>query len=199
LDPKSISKKIISLIRRDLQLRDELIRAGKISDGYDQEMEKLHNSNAQELNTIIDLIGYPTVDKVGIQASEAAWLVIQHAIGKPDFMKKCRDLLKDAVIENKANPINLAYLTDRIAVLEGEPQHYGTQFDWDDREELSPIPFDDLTKVNQRRKSVGLNTLEDQTEIIRTRAKKENQTPPKDFARRKHDFDEWKKKVGWSK
>ncbi|MCF0055265.1 DUF6624 domain-containing protein [Dyadobacter sp. CY356] len=198
MDPKSISKKIVALIKRDLQLRDELIRAGKISDGYDSEMERIHNSNARELNVIIDLIGFPTMDKVGIQASEAAWLIIQHAIGQPVFMKKCRDLLKIAVIENKATPIILAYLTDRIAVLEGAPQLYGTQFDWDDNGELSPNSYDDLTKVNLRRKSVGLNSLEDQTEVIRTRAKKENQTPPKDFDKRKHDFDEWRKKVGWT-
>lgn len=153
-------------------------------------MEELHNSNAQELKAIIDRIGYPTVDKVGVKASEAAWLIIQHAIGLPRFMKRCRDLLKNAVIENKANPINLAYLTDRIAVLEGKPQHYGTQFDWGELGELSPNSYADLTKVNQRRKSVELNTLKDQTEMIRTRAKTENQSPPKDFDKRKKDFDE---------
>lgn len=31
------------------------------------EMEKIHNSNAQELNAIIDIIGFPTIDKVGFQ------------------------------------------------------------------------------------------------------------------------------------
>jgi hypothetical protein len=198
LDTKSISKKIIALIGRDLKLRDELIRAGKISDGYDAEMEKIHSSNAQELNAIIDIIGFPTTDKVGVQASEAAWLIIQHAIGQPGFMRKCRDLLHIAVIENKANPINLAYLTDRIAVFEGAPQLYGTQFDWDENGELSPNPYDDLTKVNQRRKSVGLNSLEDQTKIIRTRVKKQNQSPPKDFKKKNQDFNDWKKNVGWT-
>jgi hypothetical protein len=48
------------------------------------------------LNKIIDEIGYPTIEKVGKEASEAAWLVIQHAIGQPHFMKKCVKLLKNA-------------------------------------------------------------------------------------------------------
>lgn len=198
MDPKSISKKIIALTRKDLQLRNELIRAGKISNGYDAEMEKIHNSNAQELNAIIDIIGFPTIDKVGVQASEAAWLIIQHAIGQPGFMRKCRDLLKHLMNENKASPINLAYLTDRIAVFEGSPQLYGTQFDWDENGELSPNSYDDLTKVNQRRNSIGLNSLQDQTEMIRARAKNENQTPPKDFDKRKKDFEQWRRKVGWA-
>lgn len=41
-----------------------------------------------------DRIGYPTEDRVGKEAATAAWLVIQHAIEQPDFMKKCRKLLE---------------------------------------------------------------------------------------------------------
>ena len=112
-------------------------------------------------------------------------------------MKKCAKLLENAVNENKANRINLAYLIDRIAVFEGKPQRYGTQFDWNENGELSPQPFDDLTKVNQRRKSIGLNTIEEQTVIIRRQAKEENQSPPTNFEKRKKEMDEWRIAVGW--
>jgi len=112
-------------------------------------MEKLHHNNAMLLNDIIDKIGYPTGNKVGTEACEAAWLVIQHSIGQPDFMKKCEGLLKSAVSEKNANRKNLAYLSDRIAVLEGRLQLYGTQFDWDEKGVLNPNHYDDLAKVNQ--------------------------------------------------
>ncbi len=199
MEYKSIAERIIELKKADLELRNSLIQNGQLGEGYNKEMEKLHNKHAEVLNDIIDTIGYPTIDKVGKEASEAAWLVIQHAIGKPDFMKKCAALLEDAVGENKADLINLAYLTDRIAVSEGRPQRYGTQFDWDESGELTPNVVDDLTNVNQRRKSIGLNTLEEQTMFIRQRAKNENQAPPKDIDKRKRDIDEWRKKVGWIK
>jgi len=194
---KTITKKIIELKNADLELRDKLIQNGQLGEGYNEEMAQLHSKNAEILNEIIDIIGYPTIDKVGKEASEAAWLVIQHSIGQPYFMKKCLTLLENAVTENKADPKNLAYLTDRIASFEGKPQHYGTQFDWDENGELSPNPFDKLTKVNQRRKSIGLNTLEEQTTIIRSQAKSENHSPPADFEKRKQDFEKWKKDVGW--
>ena len=190
--------KIIELKNADLELRDRLIQKGHLGEGYNEEMANLHNKNAEILNEIIDTIGYPTIDKVGKEASEAAWLVIQHSIGQPDFMKKCVKLLEVAVSENNANSQNLAYLTDRIAVFEDNPQHYGTQFDWDENGELSPNRFDDLTKVNQRRKSIGLNSLEEQTAIIRKQAKSENQSPPKDLEKRKQEITKWKKTVGWS-
>jgi hypothetical protein len=199
MDYKSIAAKIIELKNSDLALRDKLIQSGKLSEGYNEEMKDLHNINAKTLNEIIDTIGYPTTDKVGKEASEAAWLIIQHSIGQPDFMKKCVKILEGAVSENKANSKNLAYLTDRVEVFEGKPQLYGTQFDWDENGELSPNAFDDLNKVNERRKSIGLNTLEEQTEIIRIQAKNENQSPPTDFENRKQEVEEWKRNVGWTK
>lgn len=197
MDYKSIAEKIIELKNADLALRDKLVQNGELSKGYNEEMKELHNKNAKTLNDIIDTIGYPTIDKVGEAANEAAWLVIQHSIGHPAFMKKSAKLLEIAVGENKSDPKNLAYLTDRIAVFEEKPQLYGTQFDWDENGSLSPNLYDDLGKVNERRKSIGLNTLEEQTEIIRLQAKKENQLPPTDFKKRKQEIAEWKRNAGW--
>lgn len=199
MDYLGIAEKIIDIKNADLTLRDKLVQNGQLSKGYHEEMKALHNKNATLLNDIIDTIGYPTIDKVGQEASEAAWLIIQHAIGRPEFMKKCATLLAIAVNENKADPKNLAYLTDRIAVFEGNPQLYGTQFDWDEFGNLSPNLFDNLIKVNERRKSLGLNTLEEQTEIIRIQVEKENQSPPTDYEKRKREIEDWKKNVGWIK
>nr|WP_294789050.1 DUF6624 domain-containing protein [uncultured Flavobacterium sp.] len=199
MDNKTISERIIELKNADLKLRSKLIESRKLSEGYNEEMENLHLQNAVILNEIINEIGYPTVDKVEKEASEAAWLIIQHSIGSPDFMKKCAAQLQNAVRENKADPVNLAYLMDRIAVFEENPQLYGTQFDWDENGKLSPNLFDDLITVNERRNAIGLNSLEEQTEIIRKRALEENQLPPKDFEKRKQEFIHWKKKAGWIK
>lgn len=199
MDVKSIVEKIIDLKNADLELRARLIQTGQLNEGYNEEMNKLHNRNSNILNDIINEIGYPTTDKVGKAASEAAWLVIQHAVGQPKFMKKCAEFLKSAVQEKKADPKNLAYLMDRIAIFENKPQLYGTQFDWDEHRELSPNPIDNLAKVNERRKSIGLNTLEEQIEIIRIRAKSENQLPSRDIEKRNQEIEKWKKNVGWTK
>jgi hypothetical protein len=197
MDYKFFAKKIIDMRNADLELRDKLAKNGQLGQGYNKEMEKLHNRNAVELNKIINIIGYPEHNKVGKEATEAAWLIIQHSIGQPEFMKKCLILLENAVAQNNADPRNLAFLTDRIAVLEGNPQLYGTQFDWDENGELCPNSYDDLGKVNQRRKSLGLCSLEEQTELIRLQAKNENQKPPSDFEKRKLEIEQWKKKYRW--
>ncbi len=197
--PQGMADRIIALKKADLALRDRLARSGRLGQGYDRDMAALHNRHAEVLNDIIEAIGYPTVDKVGQEAGEAAWLVIQHAIGKPGFMKRCAELLAQAVDENKADSRHLAYLVDRIAFFEGRPQRFGTQFDWDEAGELTPCAVDAAIHVNQRRQAIGLNTLEEQTAIARQQAKNENQAPPTHWHERKQAFDAWRKATGWIK
>jgi len=192
-----ISNQLIELRNQDEELRTQLLREGVLSEGYNDELRILHERNAKKLEVIIDAIGYPTTDKIGADASEAAWIIIQHAISLPSFMKKCHHLLLDAVQNDHGNAIHLAYLTDRIAVFEGKLQSYGTQFDWDDNGELSPHPYDDTERVNCRRKLLGLNTLQEQTSSIRIRAQNENDRAPSNREKKQQAFDRWRIQVGW--
>lgn len=196
---KDFAEQILALQKSDLQLRERLVAEGRLGDGYDPEMQLLHQQNAASLEDIMDAIGFPSIAKVGDEAHEAAWLVIQHSIGHPAFMKRCAKLLERAVQQEDANPRLLAYLTDRIAMYEGKIQLYGTQFDWDDQGELSPLPYDDLEKVNERRASLGLNTLEEQTMILRAQALRDGEKPPKNPSERAKAFDDWRRAVGWIK
>ena len=192
---KYFSARIIHMKKRDLKLRKRLLESGKLTDGYSHLMEKSHMDNAKFLERIISIIGYPTIQKVGEKANEAAWLVIQHAISRPEFMKKCARLLEKEASENIKYKVQLAYLTDRINMYEGTFQRYGTIFDWDENGIMNPIPYDDIQKVNERRGLLGLNTLEEQTEIMRKQSIAEK--IPKDFAAKKKEYEEWRKRVGW--
>lgn len=193
-----IAGKIIALREADLCLREKLLQKGRLNAaGYAPEMAALHTKNADTLDEIIEQIGYPSADKVGKEASQAAWLVIQHAIGNPDFMRKCLRLLEEAVRKGQGDPKHLAYLSDRIATLEGKPQLYGTQFDWSENGKLQPQPFDSTEAVNRRRLAVGLHTIEEQTRLIQQRAEAEGQSPPEDWEQRKQEMDTWRASVGW--
>lgn len=194
---KVFAEEIIAMRNEDLKFRAILVDRGLLGKGYNKEMERLHNKNADRLYQIINVIGFPTIDKVGEEAHEAAWLIVQHAIAKPAFMKKCVSLLDNISDKRQLNQRNVAYLKDRIAVLEGKPQLFGTQFDWDENGEMSPNAYDDLTRVNERRKSIGLNALEEQISKIRKRTESENHLPPPDLKKRQIEMEKWKKEVGW--
>lgn len=184
-DYQHFAAQIIELLKVDEDYRNQLIEKGRLGEGYDDEMARIHHHNADRLHAIIEEIGYPTARKVGPEASEAARRIIQHAIGRPAFMRRAAALLEEAVRNHQADPRTLTYWSDRIAVLEGGRQRYGTQFDWDEHGAMNPTPYDDLALVNQRRKAMGLNTLEEQTAWMRQRMIMENQKPPRDFEARK--------------
>jgi hypothetical protein len=199
MDIRAVAEKIIALKNADMALRNRLIQSKQLHKGYNKEMEALHIKNADQLNEIIESIGFPSMEKVGKEANEAAWLIIQHAISKPEFMRKCLTMMGKQVKQTLEERRQMAYLMDRIAVFEGKPQLYGTQFDWDEKGLLHPSPHDGLERVNKRRKSIGFNSLEEQTDLMRNQVKNENQIPPSDFELRKKEIESWKKQVGWIK
>ncbi|MCR9064281.1 MAG: hypothetical protein NXI00_09970 [Cytophagales bacterium] len=85
---------LITLRNADLAFREKLAKSGQLGEGNHAEMAKIHKHNAEALDEIMETIGYPSIDKVGQEASAAAWLIIEHVIGHPQFMKKCTVLLK---------------------------------------------------------------------------------------------------------
>lgn len=85
---------------------------------------------------------------------------MQHADQDRDFQRAARDLLEAAVRKGAAAPRDLAYLADRIAVAEGRPQEYGTQFTMPDRCTLIMRPVDSREQVNRRRQALGMPSLE---------------------------------------
>lgn len=198
MNQPDIAKRLITLRNKDVAMRKELARQGKLGPGYHPEMQRLHNDNADALSLIIQDIGYPTTARVGKEGSDAAWLIVQHAIAKPAFMRQCAISLARETGVTTAERINLAYLTDRIAFFEAKPQRFGTQFDWNENGKLSPHTLDDVTLVNERRRSLGLNSVGEQTTLLRERAQAENQSAPDDFRERKREMDEWRLVVGWT-
>lgn len=179
-------KELIQLAENDLEVREKLSAEGKLADGYHPEMEKVHKANAKRLREIISEIGFPTIAKVGSKASDAAWLIIQHSIGEPEFMKEGYRMM----IENSddINPKNKAYLYDRIQVFQGNPQKYGTQLMMNG----IPFPVEDIENLNRERKKVNLPLLSEK-EIHQIPSSEE--IPEIDG--RDQGYIIWRKKVGW--
>lgn len=188
---------LAAMQQADLRLRRELLNQSTFHDGYHPAMEALHLAHAERLQAIMLQIGYPTPEKVGAEGHQAAWLVIQHAISRPTFMRYAATQLSEAVEAGTGDAQHLAYLQDRIAVLSGAPQRYGTQFDWDADGQLSPLTIDDPAAVDARRKALGLPSLAAQTAHIRAQAAAEGQRPPTDRVAKQQQYDAWRKAVGW--
>ncbi|MCU7616330.1 hypothetical protein NZ698_03910 [Chryseobacterium sp. PBS4-4] len=180
------SKRLIELVERDLNTRNKILKDKEFEGKYHPEMEKVHRENAEELRKIIDEIGFPTVSKVGKEASNAAWLIIQHSISEPQFMKSCYELMlkNDFDVDRK----NLAYLYDRIQYFQGLPQKFGTQLNADQ----TIFPVINKNKINEFRQEFNLPNLTlvqiNSILSIEEIEKIESQN---------QDYIIWRKKIGW--
>jgi hypothetical protein len=135
--------------------------------------------------------------KFGDDGAGAAFLIAQHAIGLPAFQRRVLALLLEGAEAGEVNVVDTAYLSDRIAVFEERPQLFGTQFDWDEQGQLSPVRILDPDDVDARRASVGLPALGEVIADMRARVQAEGQGPPTDLAKRRADFESWARRVGW--
>ena len=153
MDYKEISKLLI-----EMGLEDQRMRVGfqdpRSAVKFDS---KIDRRNTEKLKHIIAKIGWPTISKVGEEASYAAWLITQHADHDIYFQEKCLELMlqeKDDVLLS-----NLAYLTDRAAVNKGKLQVYGTQFYKNRRGNIIPRPIKNPNMLDKRRQQMGLESF----------------------------------------
>jgi hypothetical protein len=189
---------LLQMRRRDEELRAKLVAEGALfGNGYAPAMAELHREHNARLRAILQEHGWPGRDVVGDDGAAAAWLLLQHAVLDPALMRMAVPLVERAVERQQASPRHLALLVDRVCVLEGRPQIYGTSHDWDRHGQLSPLPIADPAHVDARRQQVGLEPLAENTHRIRAQAEAEGERPPADYDARQREMDAWAKAVGW--
>lgn len=190
-----LKQRLLEMVKEDQRVRAQLAATGELFRGYAPKMAEVHRRNAQELESVVEKFGWPGKSVVGEEASNAAWLILQHAIGNPKLQRRSLPILREAVAQGEAEPAHAAYLEDRICFFERRPQRYGTQFDWDENGQMSPWLLEDPNKVDEFRRSVGLPPLADRIEQAR---KGENEEPkPVELKKRQEEMEAWAKSVGW--
>jgi len=169
----NLADELVAMMTEDQRLLQQLFDSGELpSESYHPRMKALHKQNASRLKEIIDAHGWPGISLVGEAGAKAAWLVVQHSVSDPEFMTECVSLLEDAVERRDILGWQLAFLQDRVCTLSGKPQYYGTQFDVDENGWPTPFPIDDYATVNERRASLGLNSLEERQEQMTEQERK---------------------------
>ena len=177
----------------DLQVRTELAAEGRLHGGYHPRMQAVHEANAQALRRLIALHGWPTEALAGTDGAEAAWLVAQHAIAEPAFMRHCRTLVDAASAQSQVPRWQFAYLDDRIRVSEGGRQRYGTQVDLRPEGAFAHA-LEDPDRVDVWRQQVGLPSL---ALHLQTAGAGPRPTPEA-YAAQQADEQAWLVRVGWA-
>lgn len=192
-----LSEELLAMRRADFELRRRLIDEGALFGQYNEEMAALHRRHNVRLEEILAEHGWPDRHLVGDEGAAAAWLLLQHAVLQPELMRAAMALLERSVNNGGAEPRYLALLVDRVRTLEGRPQVYGTQHDWDESGQINPLPIEDPETVDARRAAVGLEPLIENTRRLRAQAEEEGELPPKDLEQHRRGGREWAESLGW--
>lgn len=158
---ESVRKNIIKLAKLDQDFRKKLFRKDHVPTHLERDkLLCIDNDSSAYIRTVLREFGLPTISKVGRKASYFSWLLVQHS-RDIELQKKYLQLLKLANVDDIV-PENMAYLQDSILVKENKPQLYGTQVKFNSSiNSWEPYPIEQPNDVDKRRKSVGLETMEE--------------------------------------
>ncbi|MFN4309708.1 MAG: DUF6624 domain-containing protein [Ferrovibrio sp.] len=194
---QNLRQKLIAMTEEAKRVRATLSIDGSLFQGYNEKLRNLHNSQAKFLADLVDEQGWPGRSKVGEDGAAAAWMIAQQAIGLPRFMRACLEIIESEVARGEVPRWQMALLTDRIRWLEGRKQVYGTQFDWDDKGQLSPVPIEDESRVDALRALADLKPLAEGITQRRHEAAQNGEYPPGNPVARRQEFEDWAKAIGW--
>lgn len=156
----ALRDELVAMRSEDLRVRQELVESGELGGSYVPRMEAVHVRNAERLKEIINECGWPDEQIVGEAGAKAAWFIVQHAIGFPDLQRECLALLQHSADEGRIPLWHAAYLEDRIAMQEGRPQRYGTQWLDDPIDgRIRPWKLAEPERVNELRAEAGLGPM----------------------------------------
>jgi len=164
-DYKQLQEEILHMNKEDQQYRMQIDSMEKQFGAQSQQLNNLwksiHNLDSihqAAVTGIIDKHGWLGPTQIGDEASfNLSWMFLHF---DQKTKEKYLPLMKIAVKEGKAESTTLALLVDKIALLQGKKQIYGSQVRQDEKTgEYYLAPLEDPENVDKRRKEVGLKPL----------------------------------------
>jgi hypothetical protein len=161
------------VLRGGLHLNDNGVPAHPLSENADRvfrvllwsAIEKRDHANTAMMKDVLAIGGWPTVSEVGADASEAAWLLVQHADDDPAFQLQAVRMMGPLVARHEVSSTAYAYLFDRVSLKISNKQKYGTQF-YCVSGHYEPRTLESLGRVDELRKAVGLGTLAEYAKML---------------------------------
>jgi len=123
---------------------------------HSEETKKVDAGNVARLREIIATKGWPGAELVGTTGAEAAWLIVQHEDGP--LLEQCLPWLKAEAERDGLAWSTVALSIDRVLIVEGKKQRYGSQAEIKDgKVELQPV--EDEAHLDERRAQIGLGPI----------------------------------------
>jgi hypothetical protein len=122
----SLRDQLLQMRSRDQMARGFLAPSAAMKESH-QSLSSIDAQLTQELKEIVNQKGWPTISLVGIEASNAAMLVLTHTADHA-WQLQLLPQLEQLADADKIDPSGLALVVDKELVAEGKLQRYGSQF-----------------------------------------------------------------------
>jgi hypothetical protein len=153
-----VRRRLLRTDRVDAALRERWVASGFGDEETEQRLRALTTAGLRWLADIVARHGWPGRALVGPTAAAAACRLVQHAEGPLAFQHECLQLIEQAARDGDLPWRQVAYVTDALRVGEGRPQVYGTKFRMNEGE-LEPCPIEQPDRVDELRRSLGMEPL----------------------------------------
>lgn len=154
-------RRLQEMVQRDQAVRQALDAAQRQGDAprieqAERDMQEVDRANQAQLTQWLQARGFPRAADVGFEGVGAFWLLLQHA---PELMAPYLAQLRAAAAAGELQRSNLALSEDRIAMIQGRPQRYGSQLQPRSDGKLALYPLLDPAKVDAWRAEMDLEPL----------------------------------------
>jgi hypothetical protein len=153
---------LLAMAEADQTLRADLSPTRMGDTTFISQMLNSQMEHQARMSQILDEHGWPDAGMVGTDGAQAAWLLVQH--GDADLQARALSLMRGSA-DAGVTAADIAMLTDRILVERGEPQLYGTQFQFVDGN-LVQDAVDDPDSIDARRAEVGLPPMDEYVTML---------------------------------
>ena len=120
-------------------------------------------ANMTVMKQIIQRIGFPDQQKVGMDGATATFILLLHILNNKNNDEKNLEILtplmKQAVIELKYPPFYMAIVIDRHRAINKKKQVYGAYWEMGEQNKRIVTPIENIIEVDKRRKEIGLPPL----------------------------------------
>ncbi len=163
----SLIKELVIIDTEDQKYRNQVDYVQSHYGDDSKELETLMRSmketdsiNLIKVEAMISAYGWLSSNLIGNDGNTTLFMVIQHSDIKTQ--QKYLSIVRDAVKKGSAKASHLALLEDRVALLLGDQQIYGSQISWNKKTDKYYVaPLFDPDNVDKRRREVGLPPIAD--------------------------------------
>jgi len=154
----ALKAELETMLASDQQSRQLLNKAGeKDRATLWAEQNVLDKANQTRIDEIVKTHGWPGKKEFGPKAAVAAFSVIQHSTS--EMMRRYLPILRKAMENGDADKSSFALLDDRVRMIEGRPQRFGSQVQGSPNSNMYFWQIEDEENVDKRRAEMGLEPL----------------------------------------